>query len=223
MLFFNRRRNKFPDSFFPPYNKGGRKKVIALILIIFLLFSAIYISRRLGQLMIKIAEWDINNLVDILANDAINEAIDELDAQYDDIITISSDSQGNVTSINTNMAYANKLKTHVINKIYEILPSVESQVIEIPLGNLFGSKLFSGTGPYIPVKIMSVTNVNSSLENEFISVGINQTMHKIYIDATIDLSVMVPGYESVVSVSTTVLIAETVIVGKVPDTYIDFN
>ena len=70
---------------------------------------------------------------------------------------------------------------------------------------------------------MSVTSVNSSLENEFISVGINQTMHKIYIDATIDLSVMVPGYESVVSVSTTVLIAETVIVGKVPDTYIDFN
>ncbi len=223
MLFFNRRRNKFSDSFFPPYNKGGRKKVIALILIIFLLFSAIYISRRLGQLMIKIAEWDINNLVDILANDAINEAIDELDAQYDDIITISSDSQGNVTSINTNMAYANKLKTHVINKIYETLPSVESQVIEIPLGNLFGSKLFSGTGPYIPVKIMSVTSVNSSLENEFLSVGINQTMHKIYIDATIDLSVMVPGYESVVSVSTTVLIAETVIVGKVPDTYIDFN
>ena len=60
--------------------------------------------------------------MDILANDAINEAIDELDAQYDDIITISSDSEGNVTSINTNMAYANKLKTHVINKIYETLP-----------------------------------------------------------------------------------------------------
>ena len=105
----------------------------------------------------------------------------------------------------------------------KLCQTVESQVIEIPLGNLFGSKLFSGTGPYIPVKIMSVTSVNSSLENEFLSVGINQTMHKIYIDAIIDLSVMVPGYESVVSVSTTVLIAETVIVGKVPDTYIDFN
>ena len=203
------RKNSFPFFLF--------SILVAVLLCIFLL------SQKIGAKIVKMSEWIITDSIAILVNDAIYDEIEESGTDYNDIITFQKDSDGNITALSTNMSYVNKLQTKVVNMIYDMLPSAETEIIKVPLGNILGSKLFSGSEPYIPIKILSVTNVNPTFENNFTSAGINQTRHQILLNIDIELSVLVPGYTGIANVKTQVLIAETVIVGQVPNTYVDFN
>ena len=202
--------------------KTPRFRVLYILLAAVVIF-AIYVSRQIGAMIIKQSEWIITDSIAILVNDAIYSELEESGTDYTDIITINTDSEGNITALTTNMAYINRLQTRIVNIIYELIPDAETEVIDVPIGNILGSKLFAGADAYIPVKVLSVTNVNPSFSGSFSSAGINQTRHRINLHINIELSVLVPGYSGIANVDTDVVIAETVIVGKVPDTYIDFN
>lgn len=205
----HKNKSSFPIVFF-----------IFLILLTALLISA---AQRLGKMIIKLSEWVITDTITVQINDAVYEEIEKYKTEYTDIITFEKDSEGKITALKTNIAYVNRLQTKIINKIYEVIPYAETEIIEVPVANLIGSKLFAGNKPYIPVKVISVTNVNPSFENDFSDAGINQTRHRIILNIDVELSVLVPGYSGLAYVQTAVPIAETVVVGDVPETYIDFN
>ena len=204
---------------------GGRSRfpfkllflLVALIVIVFIL------SQRIGALIVKMSEWMVTDTINVTVNDAIYETIEDSGTDYSDIITLQKDGSGKITALRTNMAFVNRLQTQIVNKIYESIPDAENEIIPIPIANILGSRVFSGVGPYIPVKVLSVTNVKPAFSSAFLSAGINQTKHQILLDIDVELSVLVPGYQGVTYVHSQVVIAETVIVGEVPNTYIDFN
>jgi len=154
---------------------------------------------------------------------AISEAVSgemRSDAQsYENLVVLEKNKEGNITALVTNTVLVNVLQTKILKGVRENVINVIDTNMKIPLGSVMGGVLMSGRGPGIPVRIQSITNVKSELINEFLAAGINQTLHKISLCITADIDIIVPGNYFKTDVTTTVAIAETIIVGGVPNVY----
>ncbi len=161
--------------------------------------------------------------VDYLASKAINKAIEDRISdgsfEYDKIVFFEKDIYGNITALKTDMITINRLKSGIIDDVLDEIDSIDTSELSIPIGSLMKSDLFAGRGPRVPVRIIPVGTAGASFENVFTSAGINQTRHQILMEVTVDIGVLLPGYTASTVVNVQVNIAETVIVGTVPDTY----
>ena len=187
--------------------------VISLSL--FLLFRSKYrtVIRELAQTQVK-------NTTSDLANDAIAKQIAEGTIAYDRIVFFEKDLDGRITALKTNMSEVNRLKTDILNIINDEILELDTSDLGIPLGSLFLPELLSGKGPAIPVRILSIRNSDANFVSHFSQAGINQTLHQVTMDVSIDVAVLVLGETSSFTMSSEVVVAETVIVGQVPTTYL---
>lgn len=190
--------------------------ILALILgVMFLLFR-----RKYDQAIVELTKTQITNTTSDLINDAVAEQIAAGKVQYDQIVYFEKDVNGKITALKTNIVEVNRLKTDILNRINREILEQEHLKMGLPLGSLFLPELFSGKGPEIPVKILSIRNSDATLESQFTNAGINQTMHQLKMFVLVDISVLVLGKTVSFTVSTDVVVAETIIVGAVPDTFL---
>ena len=117
------------------------------------------------------------------------------------------------------MSEVNRLKACTLNIIYDEILALDTSDIGIPLGSVFLPELFSGRGPVIPVQIISIRNSDAYFTSNFTAAGINQTLHQLSMSVLVDVSVLVLGETASFTVTSEVVVAETIIVGDVPDTY----
>ena len=157
------------------------------------------------------------------ASDAINAAIADRiaagDFDYNKMVTVEKNAAGTVSAIRTNIAELNRLKTGVLEQIDTRLESLSLEQLSIPIGSIVLPELFSGKGPEIPVQVLAVRSSDAVFRNSFSDAGINQTLHSISIDISVTVTVMSWTGTYDVSVDSSVVAAETVIVGTVPTTY----
>jgi sporulation protein YunB len=221
-----RRHRKRPLIFrHRPVFKSRFKKLLTIFIIILLILLIIFIigTVRLGPVVLRMADSSITDIVTLTVNDVVSEKIADGSINYNELITLEKDSNGNVTALVTDMAKINQLQAEITNEVIDRLAYEETTIISIPLGNVTGSAVFAGMGPKIPVKISSVSSVLSSFSNDFSSAGINQTRHKIMLNVDVVLDILIPGYSTSSTVSTQVNVAETIIVGNVPSTYAELQ
>lgn len=152
-------------------------------------------------------------------NDAVNSEISSLGLTYNSLVYLTYDENGNVTSLQTNMAAMNMLQTGLTNRIIDEIVKMTDQSISVPLGSLIGGQLLSGRGPRIEIKLIPSSYVETSINNTFVEAGINQTRHQILLTVNMTISAIIPGYSVTSEVHTDVCVAETVVVGLVPDAY----
>jgi sporulation protein YunB len=191
--------------------------VIALISCLLLLL----VCRKYDEVMVELTRTQVTNSTSDLINDAIARLIAEGNIDYERIVYFEKDTAGRITALKTNIGQINQLKTDTLNLINDQILSNEHSQMGIPLGSLFLPEFFSGKGPEIPVKILSIRNSDAKFESSFAHAGINQTMHQLRLCVLIDVSVLVLGQTVSFQVSSDVVIAETIIVGAVPDTFFD--
>jgi sporulation protein YunB len=191
--------------------------VIALISCLLLLL----LRRKYDEVMVELTRTQVTNSTSDLINDAIARQIAEGNIDYERIVYFEKDTAGRITALKTNIGQINQLKTDTLNLINDQILSNEHSQMGIPLGSLFLPEFFSGKGPEIPVKILSIRNSDAKFESSFAHAGINQTMHQLRLCVLIDVSVLVLGQTVSFQVSSDVVIAETIIVGAVPDTFFD--
>ena len=196
--------------------------------ILYFLLAA-FLTVSLGFLMLRsryrdvirdLAETQVKNTTSDLTNDAIAKQIDEGIIQYDRIVYFEKDLDGRITALKTNMSEVNRLKTDILNLINDEILALDTSDIGIPLGSLFLPELFSGKGPSIPVRILSIRNSDASFASSFSQAGINQTLHQVTMIVSVDVAVLVLGQTSSFTVNSEVVVAETVIVGEVPNTFL---
>ena len=196
--------------------------------ILYFLLAA-FLTVSLGFLMLRsryrdvirdLAETQVKNTTSDLTNDAIAKQIDEGIIQYDRIVYFEKDLDGRITALKTNMSEVNRLKTDILNLINDEILALDTSDIGIPLGSLFLPELFSGKGPSIPVRILSIRNSDASFASSFSQAGINQTLHQLTMVVSVDVAVLVLGQTSSFAVNSEVVVAETVIVGDVPSTFL---
>ena len=139
------------------------------------------------------------------------------------IVFLEKDLSGNITALKTNINEVNRLKTQILSVIDDMLLDLDVNEIGIPLGSFILPELFSGSGPVLPVKVMSVSASDADFHNVFSEAGINQTAHRMMMDVTITMTVLTPIGTQSVTVTSAVVVAETVIVGNVPESYVNLN
>ncbi len=178
---------------------------------------------RYRDVIRELAETQVKNTTSDLCNDAIAKQIADGVVQYDRIVYFEKDLDGRITALKTNMSEVNRLKTDILNIINDEILALDTSDIGIPLGSLFLPELLSGKGPAIPVHILSIRNSDASFASNFTQAGINQTLHQLIMVVSVDVAVLVLGQTGSFTVTSEVVVAETVIVGDVPGTYLHTN
>lgn len=198
-----------------------RRLKLCLILLLILFFLAFFWLRRSYRDVIReLAETQVKNTTSDLTNDAIAKQIADGVVQYDRIVYFEKDLDGRITALKTNIGEVNRLKTDILNIINDEILALDNSDIGIPIGSLFLPELFSGKGPAIPVHILSIRNSDADFVSHFSQAGINQTLHQVTMEVSIDVSVLVLGQTTSFTMESQVVVAETVIVGQVPNTFL---
>ncbi len=190
-------------------------------MILFVAFICFF-SFQLRPMIQSITATVAKQAITLSVEEAIKEKISAQGIEYNDFVNIERDSNGNILGITTNMVNMNQFKSDVTTMIQEKLVNNSSHT-SVPVGTLIGGSLLRGYGPGIPLKIGLIGNTDVNFKSSFESAGINQTIHKIYLTIHASCYSYLPGVKSESDVDTTVVVAETVIVGEVPNTYANFQ
>lgn len=190
--------------------------------ILLLLFAILFVSMRSKYRYVieDLARTSVMNTTSDLTNDAIAKQIAAGNIAYDRIVFFEKDLNGRITALKTNMSEVNRLKTDILNIINDEILALDTSDIGVPLGSLFLPEFFSGKGPAIPVRILSIRNSDANFISSFSQAGINQTLHRLNMEVSIDVAVLVLGETSSFTMTSQVVVAETVIVGDVPQTFL---
>ena len=198
-------------------------RVLALLLAVSLLALTLTATARMRPLLESLATTRVSNTVNRIISEAVNEAIQNGDISYERLISLEKDSEGKITAVHSNMAAFNRLQAQILDIILAKIDQVSARELSIPIGTLTGSALLAGRGPRIRVRMESVGSSTARFNNQFESAGINQPKHQIILEVEGSGAILLPGFTTATKVSTAVTVAETVIVGAVPDTYTYFS
>ena len=202
----------------------GRKRlglsllIVGFFLLAFLCCSAVYLK----DISTDIAVSDACDVVSANVNSVIAEIMREGDFDGDYFVSFEKLETGEVCAINSNMARINALSAQILDRIIGVTENYTTTV-RIPLGNLTGASLLMGHGPMIPVDIITLTSSRVEFSSSIVTAGINQTRHQINLEVKVDIDILVPWGTESTQVVTEVLIADTVIVGQVPSTYLSMD
>lgn len=203
--------------------------------------KAALLRRRAGKIIIGIAlimtgllfllEFQLRPLIDksivyqgnLLATRVINQsAYDEIDDElfdYTRLINVQYNADGTVSSLESNMMNINRVKTMITQNINDALSSLDTYELSLSAGTISGIPLLYGQGPKLPLTVEPVGYVETELISRFSEAGINQTMHRIILNVSVDISAIIPGYSASSEINTAFVVAETIIVGVVPNSY----
>ena len=176
---------------------------------------------RFRDVIQELAQTQVKNTTSDLTNDAIAKQIADGVIQYDRIVYFEKDLDGRITALKTNIGEINRLKTDILNIITDEILALATSDIGIPLGSVFLPELFSGKGITIPIRILAIRNSDASFSSSFTQAGINQTLHQLTMEVCVDVTVLVLGQTSSFNVKSEVVIAQTIIVGEVPSTFLN--
>lgn len=193
---------------------------LMLVVLMALCLGFLMLRSRYREVIRDLAETQVKNTTSDLTNDAIAKQIAEGVIQYDRIVYFEKDLEGRITALKTNMSEVNRLKTDILNLINDEILALDTSDIGIPLGSLVLPELLSGKGPAIPVHILSIRNSDAVFSSKFSQAGINQTLHQLTMVVNVDVAILVLGQTSSFTVNSEVVVAETVIVGDVPSTFL---
>ena len=221
-----RRRPKYvytngPASSIRKKSANSTSHVLLLLIgamLVFLMCSALFLK----DLSSQIAVSDASDIVTVNVNNVVSDIMLAGEYSKDSFVNLEKSASGEVTAISSNMAKINALSAEILHRVVGV---TENHVItvEIPIGNLTGVSLLMGRGPSIPVQIIVLTSSRVEFNNSVVTAGINQTKHQINLEVIVDIDVLIPWDTVSTQVVTEVLIADTVIVGQVPDTFFDMQ
>ena len=198
-----------------------RDRLRSILTVVLLLTVGLTLLLRLR--LAPMAEQLIVTQVDNQASDAINAAIDEQitsgEIDYDRMISVEKDAKGNVNALHTNITEINRLKTSILKRVDEKLENLSMEELSLRIGSVLLPELLSGRGPKIPVRVLAVRTSDAVFRSSFESAGINQTKHSIMIDIHVVITILTWAGTQEIAVDSSVVAAETVIVGTVPTTY----
>lgn len=200
-----------------------RFRLLAATALVVLVGFVMLLRVRFRPLADGLMQTQLDNQASSAINKAIQEQISDGEIDYDKMVTIEKDAAGNVTAMRANIGVINFLRTRILTRIDEKLMDLSIEELGVPVGSVVLPELFSGRGPNLPVRVIAVRTSDAAFRNEFQEAGINQTLHRIFFDIHVVVTILSLEGRQEIPVDASVLVAETVIVGQVPTTYIDME
>lgn len=200
------------------YGKRSRVKTFIIIVIPLLIALYLIIDSNLETTLNEMAK----SKAQLKGQEVITRAVNEKIAgktEYQDLVVIHKDGAGRIVLIQPNTVKINRMMAETLLYVEAGFAAFEKQEYSIPLGQALGSRIFAGYGPGIKVKMIPVGRVNTDLVDIFEEAGINQTRHLVCLKVSGKIKVVVPFNQEQIDVSMTIPVAETIVVGEVPQTY----
>lgn len=218
------------DSVFAISSKTKHKKkkrlkkalVLPLVIAAALAFCVAAFLNHVSAVIVSVCGAKVKSI----SMEAINNAVIDVMSQsisYSDLITVEKDSAGDIALIETNSVLVNRLARNTASATAENLKKFGDFTIDIPIGQLTNIAFLANSGPAIKVRLMPEEAVNCTFVSEFEEAGINQTRHKIFLNVAAAVELIMPTSASVVQTEAEVLVCESLLVGKVPEIYLDFG
>ncbi|MDE6107921.1 MAG: sporulation protein YunB [Oscillospiraceae bacterium] len=173
--------------------------------------------------MIAFAESQIQNRLNLISTQVISRVMSEQSLGYSDLVILQAGQGGEVSTMSVDAPKLNLLRAETIKEITDQILELDGQDLGIPLGLLTGIDVLSAAGPRLPVRVTSVASANGLFRNEFTDAGINQTLHRIMLDVTITAKLLLPVGVFETQITTPICISEAIVIGKVPQTYLNWN
>lgn len=207
-------------------NKGIKTKhkfVIFVFVFIFLIIGIMaFLSVAVNPIIVETSQSKVRSLSQEAVNTAVFEVIKD-SSIYDSLIKIQRNEQGDIILISSNAVRINFLSREIIENAQEKLEFLGAKGVNIPVGTFSGMPIFVGRGPNINLKLIPIGAINCTFSSQFVSAGINQTNHRIYLEVSSKIKVILPTANQEVDTKTQMMIAENIIIGKVPQTYLYSN
>ena len=205
----------------PGAKSSGALKTVrwAVLILLLLIVLGLLLEKNLEQVILDMAHARAEAMAVEYIHEAVRDVMGDM-ITYEDMITVRTDTAGRITMLQANAVRMNELATVTALKAQASLESADAQSISIPLGAALGIPFLSGLGPRVQVRMVPVSAVSAAFSTEFESAGINQTRHKIYLSLHTTVRLVIPSGARQVSLGSQVLIAESIIVGEVPESYV---
>ena len=214
------KKNKKPKVI----DKKKRRKRICILIIVLVIVNSliIFFGTNIDRIVFEYSESKVRALSVKAVNNAVSELVTNKNI-YDNLVNIATDNEGNITLIQANSIQINMLTKDLIKTSQIKLEKIGADGINIPIGTFSGITIFNGLGPSINIKLLPVGDVACNFKSEFLEAGINQTLHKLYVTIDTNVNIILPIKNNNVKTTTSILICESVIVGKIPDVYLKSN
>lgn len=197
--------------------KKKKWKLKLVIIVVLIIIGFEWITTLIKPSLIALCKVKSESLANSISSKAVQEVMGGIG--YLDLISLDRDESGNILALRANVIEMNKISSEISSLISEKFSALEDIYIKIPIGNFTGNELLAGRGPKIVVKIVPVGTVSTDYKTEFISTGINQTRHRIYLEIKSKMTIVAPFTNKTVQVVNSVDVAETVLIGDVPNTF----
>ena len=198
--------------------KRYRKKIIKLIIIVIIITLLLkLIFYYFEPIFEAMCEEKVKSIATIITNQQSTIVMNKY--QYEELYTIEKDSNGNIVIIKSNVVPVNNMISELTENIQNEFDKIENQKVNIALGNLSGIYFLAGTGPEIPIEVSITGTVDTEVKSEFIAQGINQTLHRVYVDFECNMQIVTPLKKYSKKITNQVIVAEHVIVGNIPNSY----
>lgn len=221
-LIYSRPRIRLPKLFISNNKNKLPKKVYNLLYIILLFFIiGIFVVKSVTPTFNTLCSDKAKSLAIITTNEETTNAIKQY--KYSDFVIIHKDEKGNVLMLESNMKNINNVTSDVAYKIQNSINNTKDEDITISLGSFTGISILSGRGIKVPIRISTIGNVKTNIKSEFISQGINQTLHRLYLEIECQINVLTPFNTITEEITNQLILAENVIVGEIPEAYYNIN
>lgn len=191
-----------------------------LLLLLLITASILFLERNLTRVTLALAQAEARTLAQNILGAAANAVVQD-GVPYDELMIVTTDAAGRVRLLQANTAAMNDLSARASAAAQQYFNQADGHAVQVPLGAMLGLTLLAGAGPEIDVQVLPVGSVSSRFDTEFESAGINQTRHRILLTLTAVMRLVIPTGTSTIETSTQVAVAESIIIGDVPDSFVD--
>lgn len=199
--------------------KGGRAVWFSLFVAAVLLAVLLLFNGRLYPGIASLAAAEARNAAERRMAGAFAATLAAGGERYEDLVRVTYRADGGVASLSCRMPALNAARNDLFLAVLDGLSAEDAVTVAVPLGNLFGGEAFSGRGPAWEVRVLLAEGASAHMESEFTSAGINQTLHRVLFSVTLHVTLLMPRAPTTETVTATYCVAETVIVGEVPEAF----
>lgn len=203
--------------------KNLRKKKFYTYLIIAIagiVLIMVYFNTIVNPVILNTSESKVRSLTLKAINSAVSEVVND-SALYNELVTITTNSEGDVSLITANSILINRLSKELAKIAQNKIENIGNQGVMVPLGTFSGMPILVGRGPNVKIRLLPIGSIACNFESEFTQAGINQTHHRIYVNIESKVTMILPVENRTIINTVQVLICESIIIGKIPATYLN--
>ncbi len=202
-------------------NKNKQKfKFLLFFIIIITVAIFLYLNLVVNPVIIATSTAKVRSLSQRAVENTVWQVINN-SSLYDNLVNITRNDSGDIVSVNSNSATINMLALELAEKAQDALSQMGASGVDIPIGSFSGMPIFTGRGPDVNIKMLPIGTIYCKFFSSFTSAGINQTNHRVYLRVLTSVSIILPMANQIIDTETQLMISESIIIGKIPDTYLN--